>query len=236
VIAPVVGVIVLIIWIYGINNRPVTNVSSANRDQMLAQGPPANYGLVYVHRGPLVGGLAVRIDVKLDNVNVAQPKVARFTRLVVAPGSHLLAVGSKTPFGQLKQIAEAQRQRLLRDQCGRGSRLRIEDDLDWNQEGYQARARSRSGRCGCLGQSGACQNGRIGTACGMDADSCSYASPFWTLSRVFAIRPVEHCYIETTISFCVGHAGVAARPSRARGIGCWPDEHSMGWRRLATGH
>jgi hypothetical protein len=32
----------------------------------------------------------------------------------------------------------------------------------------------------------------------------------WTLSRVFAIRPVEHCYIETTISFCVGHAGVAA--------------------------
>ena len=45
VIAPVVGVIVLIIWVYGVNNRPVTNVSSANRDQMLAQG---NYGLVYV--------------------------------------------------------------------------------------------------------------------------------------------------------------------------------------------
>jgi hypothetical protein len=109
VIAPVVGVIVLIIWVCGVNNRPVTNVSSANRDQMLAQGPPANYGLVYVHRGPLVGGLAVGIDVKLDNVNVAQPKVARFTRLVVAPGNHLLAAGSKTPFGQLKQIAEAQR-------------------------------------------------------------------------------------------------------------------------------
>jgi hypothetical protein len=109
VIAPVVGLIVMIIWVYGVNNRPVTKVSSANRDQMLAQGPPANYGLVYVHRGPLVGGLAVGIDVKLDNVNVAQLKVARFTRLVVAPGSHLLAAGSKTPFGQLKQIAEAQR-------------------------------------------------------------------------------------------------------------------------------
>lgn len=52
VIAPAVGVIVLIIWVYGVNNRPVTNVFSANRDQMLAQGPPANYGLVYVHRGP----------------------------------------------------------------------------------------------------------------------------------------------------------------------------------------
>jgi hypothetical protein len=71
--------------------------------------PPANYGLVYLHRGPLVGGLAVGIDVKLDNVKVAQLKVARFTRLVVAPGSHLLAAGSKTPFGELKQIAEAQR-------------------------------------------------------------------------------------------------------------------------------
>jgi hypothetical protein len=58
VIVPVVGLIVLIIWVYGVNNRPVTNVPSANRDQMLARAPPANYGLVYVHRGPLVGGLA----------------------------------------------------------------------------------------------------------------------------------------------------------------------------------
>jgi hypothetical protein len=54
----------------------------------------------------LVGGLAVGIDVKLDNVNLAPLKVARFTRVVVALGSHLFAAGSKTSFGQLKQIAE----------------------------------------------------------------------------------------------------------------------------------
>jgi hypothetical protein len=55
-------------------------------------------------------------------------------------------------------------------------------------------------------------------ACGMDVRLLLLCKLLWTLSRVFAIRPVEHCYIETTISFCVGHPRVAARPSRARAL------------------
>jgi hypothetical protein len=77
---PMAGLIILAYLAYRANNRPVSNVSPADRDQLLAQGPPYNHGLVYVHRGIGVGGLVVGFNVKLDHADVALLKVARFTR------------------------------------------------------------------------------------------------------------------------------------------------------------
>jgi hypothetical protein len=108
IVGPAAGVLASVIWVYRSNNRRVTNVSPAERDQLLAQSPPANCGFVYVHRGRLVGGLAVGFNVKLDNVDVALLRAARFTRLVVRPGSHLLVAGPRKQFGQFAQIAEKQ--------------------------------------------------------------------------------------------------------------------------------
>ncbi len=99
----VAGLVVTILWIYLENNRAVTNVSAADRDLLLAQAPPAGYGLVYVHRPMKVGGHAIGFDVDLDNLTVAQLKAARFTRLVVTPGSHTLKAGPKKSFGQIAQ-------------------------------------------------------------------------------------------------------------------------------------
>jgi hypothetical protein len=92
---PVAGVAIVVILLYRANNRPVTNVSPADRDRLLAQGPPANCGLVYIHRGLKIGGFAVGFNVKLDSADVALLKAGRFTRLVVAPGYHQLVVGLK---------------------------------------------------------------------------------------------------------------------------------------------
>jgi hypothetical protein len=63
--------------------------------RLLAEGPPANYGLVYVHRPSGVGGLAVGFTVSLDSVDVAFLRLSRFTRVVVAPGGHQMRVGLK---------------------------------------------------------------------------------------------------------------------------------------------
>jgi hypothetical protein len=106
---PLVILIIMVYMAYRSNNRPVTNVTPLDRDRLLAQGPPANYGLVYVHRGLGVGGLLVGFNVKLDNEDVALLKVVRFTRLVVAPGSHQLVVGPKNLSAHIaeKQTAEA---------------------------------------------------------------------------------------------------------------------------------
>jgi hypothetical protein len=105
---PMAGLIILAYLAYRANNRPVSNVPPADRDQLLAQGPPANHGLVYVHRRIGVGGLVVGFNVKLDHADVALLKVARFTRLVVAPGRHQLVVGPKKLFGQFARVAEKQ--------------------------------------------------------------------------------------------------------------------------------
>jgi hypothetical protein len=82
-----------------VNNRKATVVSSADRDRLLAEGPPPNYGLVYVHRDGRVGGLAVGFNVNLDNADVAILRLSRFTRLVVAPGAHHMVVGLKKQTG-----------------------------------------------------------------------------------------------------------------------------------------
>jgi hypothetical protein len=77
------------------NNRKVASVPAGDRDRLLAEGPPANYGLVYVHRPSGVGGLAVGFTVSLDSVDVAFLRLSRFTRVVVAPGGHQMRVGLK---------------------------------------------------------------------------------------------------------------------------------------------
>lgn len=102
------GITLLVVAAYRTNNRSVTDVSPADRDQLLAQGPPANYGVVYLHRGATIGGILVGFNVNLDKSDVALLRVARFTRLVVAPGTHHLVVGPKKQFGQLGKIAEMQ--------------------------------------------------------------------------------------------------------------------------------
>jgi hypothetical protein len=102
------GITLLVVAAYRTNNRSVTDVSPADRDQLLAQGPPANYGVVYLHRGATIGGLLVGFNVSLDHSDVALLRVARFTRLVVAPGTHQLVVGPRKQFGQLGKIAELQ--------------------------------------------------------------------------------------------------------------------------------
>jgi hypothetical protein len=97
-----------VLWFYLENNRPVTSVPPAERDLLLAQAPPAGYGLVYVHRPMKIGGQAIGFDVDLDTVTVTQLKAARFTRLVVAPGSHTLKAGPKKSFGQIAQAAKGE--------------------------------------------------------------------------------------------------------------------------------
>jgi hypothetical protein len=92
-----------ILWMYLDNNRKVTNVTASDRDVLLNEAPPTNHGLVYVHRPMKVGGQAIGFDVDLDTVTVAQLKAARFTRLVVASGSHTLKAGPKKSFGQIAQ-------------------------------------------------------------------------------------------------------------------------------------
>jgi hypothetical protein len=97
------GLVFTMLWIYLENNRAVINVPAADRDLLLAEAPPAGCGLVYVHRPMKVGGHAIGFDVDLDTLTVAQLKAARFTRLVVAPGSHTLKAGPKKSFGQIAQ-------------------------------------------------------------------------------------------------------------------------------------
>ena len=87
------SLVVFVYFAYRANNRPATKIASADRDQLLAQAAPANCGVVYVHRGLGVGGLVVGFNVKLDDADVALLNAARFTRLLVAPGSHRLVVG-----------------------------------------------------------------------------------------------------------------------------------------------
>jgi hypothetical protein len=105
---PIAAVIIMVGWTYLDNHRSTKNVTPADRDRMLAEAPPAGYGLIYIHRGLKVGGFAVGFDVDLDSQTVAHLKVGRFTRLVVAPGSHLLNVGPKKAFGQVAQANKAE--------------------------------------------------------------------------------------------------------------------------------
>lgn len=108
VIRPIAGCILLIVWVYLENNRSTRKVTAADRDRMLADAPPAGYGLIYIHRGFKVGGFAVGFDVDLDNRPAAQLKVGQFTRLVVAPGAHLLKVGPKKALGQMARPNKAE--------------------------------------------------------------------------------------------------------------------------------
>ena len=107
---PVAGGAVIAFIVVRGNNRKVAGVSPADRDRLLAEGPPANCGLVYVHRPSGIGGLAVGFNVNLDNADVAFLRLSRFTRLVVAPGNHKLVVGLKKQTGGIianQQSAEA---------------------------------------------------------------------------------------------------------------------------------
>jgi hypothetical protein len=104
--AAISGLVFTILWMYLDNNRKVTNVAGADRDLLLNEAPPAGHGLIYVHRPMKVGGQAIGFDVDLDMVTVAQLKAARFTRLVVAPGSHTLKAGLKKSFGQIASASK----------------------------------------------------------------------------------------------------------------------------------
>ena len=109
IVGPVSGILVIAFIVIRSNNRKAKRISSADRDRLLAEVPPADYGFVYVHRDSNVGGLAVGFNVNLDNVDVAFLRLSRFTRLVVAPGKHHLIVGLKKQTGGIianQQTAE----------------------------------------------------------------------------------------------------------------------------------
>ena len=58
VVGPAAAMVVVAFIVIRANNRAVANVAPAERDRLLAEGPPAGYGLVYpsARRG---GGFAV---------------------------------------------------------------------------------------------------------------------------------------------------------------------------------
>ena len=101
IVGPAAGLLVVAFIVVRANNRKVAAVSPADRDRLLAEGPPAGCGLVYVHRPGGVGGLAVGFSVNLDHVSVAFLRLSRFTRLVMATGSHHLVVGLKKQPGAM---------------------------------------------------------------------------------------------------------------------------------------
>jgi hypothetical protein len=101
IVGPAAAMVVVAFIVIRANNRKVINVAPAERDRLLAEGPPDGYGLVYVHRPSGIGGFAVGFNVNLDNVDVAMLKLSRFARLVVAPGNHRLTVGLKKQPGAI---------------------------------------------------------------------------------------------------------------------------------------
>ncbi|WP_263381435.1 hypothetical protein [Granulicella arctica] len=89
-----------ILWNFLLSHRSTTKVPEAERNQQLALAPPAGFGLVYVSRELKLAGGAIGFDVELDSQSVTQLKAGRFTRVVVAPGTHLLKAGPQKAFGQ----------------------------------------------------------------------------------------------------------------------------------------
>ena len=86
------------------NNRAVGKVSPQERAAALATPPAPGHGLVYVYRDGFVG-MALGIDVLVDNVLVGQLRSPRFLRLSLPAGPHTLVAGPKGFAGMQNRTA-----------------------------------------------------------------------------------------------------------------------------------
>lgn len=91
----IVGLIALVV--FGVivarnlgTNRKVAQASFQERDEALKFAPVAGKAVLYVFRNQFVGR-AVGINVMIDGREVAQLKSPRFVRVLLSPGSHLIA-------------------------------------------------------------------------------------------------------------------------------------------------
>lgn len=91
----IVGLLLLVV--FGVivarnlgTNRKVAQASFQERDEALKLAPVAGKAVLYVFRNQFVGR-AVGINVMIDGREVAQLKSPRFTRVLLSPGTHLIA-------------------------------------------------------------------------------------------------------------------------------------------------
>ena len=86
------------------NNRAVGKVSPQERAAALATPPVPGQGLMYIYRDGFVG-MALGIDVLVDDVLVGQLRSPRFLRLSVPAGPHTLVAGPKGFAGMQNRTA-----------------------------------------------------------------------------------------------------------------------------------